>query len=219
MKIRATVELIDYLGGNKQKRKRELISISHDLSPRRGEPSALVRRVAIVLAYAHWEGFVKDAARAYVRLVSHKSRSLRSLTLSFQALACRQELTIAQAATRRIQPHLAVVKRFIEDLESSCHINPDSAIDTESNLTAEVFENICHCIGIDYKGNWAAQGPFIDDMFRNRCDVAHGELFTPEAKYSKETIQFSIHAIDRFSTEIENAAVVEAFLRCQAQQA
>jgi hypothetical protein len=134
-------------------------------------------------------------------------------------LVCRQELGIAQAATRRIQPHIAVVKRFIDDLERSCNINPDTAIDTESNLTSEVFENICQCIGLDYKNNWSTYGPFIDDMFRYRCDVAHGELYAPESKYAKEAIQFSVHAIDRFSTEIENAATMKAFIRLQAQQA
>lgn len=213
MKIRSVAELIDFLGGNKQERKRELISISHDLSPKQGEPPARIRRAAIVLAYAHWEGFVKDSARAYVRLVSFKSRNLSSLALSFQALACRQELAVAQTATRRIQPHLAVVKRLTDDRARSCQIDADAAIDTESNLTSHVFENICCCIGLDYNSNWAPDGPFIDDMFRSRCDVAHGELFTPSTKYAQETVQFSIRAMDRFSTDIENAAIAEAFLR------
>lgn len=213
MKIRATAELIDYLGDNKQERKRELISISHDLSPKRGEPASRIRRAAIVLAYAHWEGFVKDAGRAYVRLVSFKSRSLSSLALSFQALVCRQELVVAQTATCRIQPHLAVVKRLTDDLARSYQIDADAVIDTESNLTSAVFENICRCVGLDYRSNWAPDGPFIDDMCRSRCEVAHGELFTPDTKYVQETVQFSIRAIDRFSTDIENAAIVEAFLR------
>lgn len=213
MKIRSKAELIDYLGGNKQERKRELISIAHDLSPKRGEPSGRIRRAAIVLAYAHWEGFVKDAARAYVRLVSHKSRSLSSLALSFQALACRQELVNAQTASRRIQPHLEVVKLLIDNRERSCQINAERAIDTESNLTSEVFKNICYCVGLDYTSDWVLDGPFIDEMFKNRCEVAHGDLFIPETKYAQETIQFSIRAIDRFSTDIENAAIVEAFLR------
>lgn len=217
MKIRATVELIDYLGNNKQERKRELISISQDLSPGQGDPPARIRRAAIVFAYAHWEGFVKDAARAYVRLVSHKSRGLSSLAPCFQALACRQELVVAQTATRRIQPHLAVVKRLVDDFGRSCRIDADAAIDTESNLTSIVFENICYCIGIDYRTNWAPNGPFMDDMFRSRCEVAHGEIYTPEQKYAQEAIQFSIRSIDRFSTDIENAAMVEAFLRGQNQ--
>ena len=213
MKIRAANELIDFLGGRKQIRKRELMSLSHDLSPPAGEADGRIRRSAVVLAYAHWEGFVKDAARAYVHLVSHKSRGLNTLTINFQALVLRQELVIAQGAAKRIQPHLLLTKRFTDDLSHGCSINADSAIDTESNLTAEVFENICLSVGLDYQSFWSSDGPFIDDLFRSRCEVAHGELNTPDTKYAKETVHFVISAIDRFSTEIENSAVLERYLR------
>lgn len=211
--IRSTQDLIDFLGEKKKTRKRELVSLSQDLSPPNGQPSARTRRTAVVLAYAHWEGFVKDAARAYVRFVTYKSRSLSSLSLCFQALACRQELLAAQPATRRIQPHLALTKRFIDDLASSCSIDADAAIDTESNLRAGVFENICLCVGLDYQTYWATLGPFIDDLFRCRCAVAHGELAIPEVKYAKDAVTFAINAIDRFSDEIENAAVMSHYLR------
>lgn len=213
MKIRGAQELIDFLGERKQFRKRELVSLSQDLSPSKGSPSARVCRTAVVLAYAHWEGFVKDSARAYVRLVSYKSRGLNALSLCFQALACRQELLSAQPATRRIHPHLALTRRFTDAVALSCSINADAAIDTESNLSAIVFENICLSVGLDYAANWAADGPFIDDLLRSRCEVAHGELVTPEAKYARETVVFAIRAIDRFSNDIENAAVLECYLR------
>jgi hypothetical protein len=213
MKIRAPSELVDFLGKSKQARKRELISISQDLSPPNGVADNRICRMAVVLAYAHWEGFVKDSARAYVRLVSHKSRSLSSLAVNFQALVFRQELLVAQSATKRMQPHLKVTKRFTDELAHSCTIDADTAIDTESNLTAVVFENICLCVGIDFQKSWATDGPFIDDLFRSRCQIAHGELFTPDAEYAKETVNFIIKAIDRFSSEIENSAILEDYLR------
>jgi hypothetical protein len=213
MKIRAVSELLDFLGDRKQARKRELVSLSHDLSFPRGTPDARLCRAAVMLSYAHWEGFVKDAARAYVRLVSHKSRNLADLTQSFQALVCRQELLAAQPATKRIQPHIMLVKRFTDDANRSCSIDAEAAIDTESNLSSTVFENICFCVGLDFHSFWATYGPFIDDLLRNRCCVAHGELYTPPATYAKETVTFSIVAIDRFSTEIENAAVQQKYTR------
>jgi len=214
VKIRAATELVDFLAERKQIRKRELISLSQDLSPPRGNPEGRTCRAAVVLAYAHWEGFVKDAARAYVRLVSNKSRGLNSLSVNFQALVCRQELVAAQSATRKIQPHLSVTKRLIDNLEQGCSINADAAIDTESNLTAAVFENICLCVGLDFNTAWATDGPFIDDLFRSRCGVAHGDLYTPDARYAKETVNFTIKAIDRFARDIENSAVLELYLRC-----
>jgi hypothetical protein len=35
----------------------------------------------------------------------------------------------------------------------------------------------------------------------------------PEAKYAREAVNFVIKAIDQFSTDIENAATLEQYLR------
>lgn len=167
----------------------------------------------MVLAYAHWEGFVKDAATAYVSMVAHKSRRLADLAPCFQALACRQELRMAQAATRRIAPYMDVVSRVIDRLNESVTLNDSNAIDTESNLNADVFANICACVGVDYHASWSSDGPFMDDLFRTRCVIAHGELYAPDRKYATEVVDFAIGAIDRFSTEIGNAALLKLYLR------
>lgn len=213
MKIRAANELLEFLANRKQTRKRELISLLHDLSPRTGEPAPHVIRTSILLAYAHWEGFAKEAARAYVRLVSHKSRPLSALALNFQALACRQKLAAAQAATRRVGPHIAVVEMMTANANRSVRIDADAAIDTESNLNSEVFENICESIGVPYGSSWSVEGPFMDDLFGNRCAIAHGELLTPERDYGEEAVQFSLKWIEAFSTDIENHALQEEYLR------
>lgn|GEM_PF-1430832 len=214
MKARNKTELIDTLGNIKQERKRELFTLSSELKAAKyPNDLPLVRRAAIIFSYAHWEGFIKDASQAYVIFVASKSRKLSDLIINFQALACRQELIIAQKATKRIFPHLIVVKRLTDEINESYSLNPSTSIDTESNLTSEIFENICNCIGIDYKLNWEVQGPFIDDLFRNRCAIAHGELYVPDMKYSIEALEFSIKAIDQFSTEVENAVELDAYLR------
>lgn len=213
MKIRSNDELLDFLAKRKQKRKRELISVSHDLAPRSGEPAPHLKRTAILLAYAHWEGFVKEAARAYVHFVAFKSRPLNALTLNFQALACRQQLSIAQNATRRVSPHVAVVEMITENAGRSMRIDADAAIDTESNLGSDVFHNICICVGIEYSKKWSVEGPFMDDLFENRCAIAHGELLTPDTGYAIESVGFSLKWMEDFSTDIENQALQDAYLR------
>lgn len=221
MKIRSKGELVDFLGGAKQIRKKELVSLIHDIKPPKVKNIEKHCRSAIVLAYAHWEGFIKEAAKAYVQYVSNKSRKLSDLSINFQAMACRQDLIIAHKATRKIEPHISLVRRFTEKYSSSVSINPDDAINTESNLNSEVFQNICACVGVDYNSFWATDGPFIDDLFLNRCAIAHGELHNPKKKYAIEALSFTINAIDRFSTEIENAVIQEHFLKMtgDAQQA
>lgn len=210
MRIRTDEHLLDFLAENKQRRKRELVSFKQDLSA-----DVVARRVGrstIVLAYAHWEGFVKQAARAYVQLVSHKSRAFASLSPNFQALICRQELKLAQQAAKRIGPHLMLINLLMNDLVRSATID-ESAIDTESNLNSEVFENICLSIGVNYNLMWSQEAPFMNDLFEHRCAISHGELFEPRDLYALEVVSKVIDWIDNFSTDVENAALEKAYLK------
>lgn len=213
MKIRSSEELVDFIAARKQIRKRELVSLSEDLTPRGAKPPALVCRVAVVMSYAHWEGFVKEAASCYLHLVTHKTKSLDSLAQNFQALACQQELATGQKATKRIGPHIAIVKRFTDEISNSVRLDPDTAIDTESNLNSEVLENICESLGVDYKETWSTSGPFIDDLFTTRCGLAHGEIFAPESDAAAEFVRFTLSALDTFGAQVENAAIKQAYLR------
>ena len=215
MRVRTLIELDEYLSASKARRKHELIWYSHQLAPT-AKPAQWVGRSAIVIAYAHWEGFVKDAASAYLEYVTYKTKRLSDLALHFQALACRQEILSAQPATKKILPHIALAKRMIEELESGYQINPSTAIDTESNLNAAVFENICTSIGIDYQSSWSTRGKFMDDLFLTRCTIAHGELYHAEPKLAIESLNFVVMAIDDFSTEIGNAASLQRYLRQKA---
>ncbi|MFI0472986.1 MAE_28990/MAE_18760 family HEPN-like nuclease [Halomonas sp. HMF6819] len=212
MKIRSADELLDFLAERKQRRKRELISLRHNLSSRSGKVVPHAMRTAILLAYAHWEGFVKEAARAYVHLVAYKSRPLSALSPNFRALACRQTLSIAQGAKRRVAPHIAVVEMMTENADQSIRIDANAAIDTESNLGWEVFKNICESVGVSYLPDWSIEGPFMDDLYENRCAIAHGELHIPTVEYAVEAVEFSLKWIENFSTEIENLALQEAYL-------
>lgn len=213
LKIRSLNELLEFLDERKKWRKRELISLVDGVAIADSGEVSRLGRAALVLAYAHLEGFVKDAASAYVHLVARKSRRLSDLTLCFQALACRAELSAAQSASRRIGPRIEVVRRLTDQLEEACQMDATGAIDTESNLTAAVLQNICASVGTDYAADWSTDAPYIDDLFRNRSAIAHGELFIPGRDYVLEALNFTIRAIDRFSTSIENAAVQRAYLR------
>lgn len=212
MKVRTEGELIDFLANNSQRRKRELISVNTDLKAK-AKNYDRSSRTAVVFAYAHWEGFVKDSARAYVNFVVYKSRPIKEFVPAFQALASRNVLLQAEKATKKLLPHIRVVKSLIDELDQSCSIDSSLAIDTESNLTSHVFENICLSVGLNYEPSWSTFGPFMDDMYRTRCEVAHGELVAPARNRAIECVDFTIKSIDAFSSDITNSAVTKSYLR------
>ncbi len=211
-RVRTVEQLGDRLSENAKRRKRELITIRQMLPPAVPAPLDLWLRLSPVFAYAHWEGFVKDSATLYLKLVSEKSYALSGLKPNMQALACRSEMLVAVGANKRIRPHLAVVDRLVDRIAESVTV-PNDAIDTESNLNWEVFENLCAVVGISTDGYWNDHRGLIDDMFRARCEVAHGQLFTPGTVEAVQYVDFTLRALSVFTTDLENAAATKAHLR------
>jgi len=213
MKFRSKEEIIERVHRQSKERKRELITLDQLLETKRDHEKHPICRTSVLLSYAHWEGFVKESSIAYLDYIAFLSKPLISLTVNIQATACKPYIQKAALAPKKIFPHIDVINTLLDSQSNSTLINARSIIDTESNLSAGVFENICNTVGIDYKTRWSKLGPFINDFVEVRCSIAHGELFRPEVKYAKETIQFTIDAIDQYKTDIENAVVTKAFLK------
>lgn len=205
--------LIDFVHQQSQERKRELISISQSLKTMRDHEQKLLCRGAIVFSYAHWEGFVKDISLAYISHVAFKAPTFEALTQNFQALAFKAKITTCGKATKRIQPHLDLLQEILGSSGDKVKIDPQKSIDTESNLDSIVFENICKTVGIDYTSYWSTYSPYLDELVKNRCLIAHGELFVPNREYAVEVLSFTQRSIDQFGSDISNAVTMESFVR------
>jgi MAE_28990/MAE_18760-like HEPN len=213
MRIKSEAMLIDFLSKQSQMRRRELITFSELLKSKRDHELNIMCRTSIVLAYANWEGFVKESAAAYVDYVDSKSLPFNQLSVNFQAIACRTMLLKSVQATKRISPHLELINHFTSNSFAAIQVCSKAAIDTESNLNKEIFENICVTIGIDYHVRWSRWGPFINDLVKNRCSIAHGDFWIPERRYAQEAVKYVGDFIDWFKTDIENAAVTSTYVK------
>lgn len=214
MRIKSQEALIDFIDEKSQIRRRELITLTQLLQIKRKHELNIACRSAIVIAYAHWEGFVKETATAYVEYVACRALKFEQLSPNFKAIACREILSDASRATKRMHPHIRVVEYFMNQsskiIDTSCM--SASVIDTQSNLKSEVFENICITIGLDYTQRWSTYGPFIDELATQRHLIAHGTIVAPPKDYAVEAVDFVEKAIDWFRTDIENCAVLSAFV-------
>jgi hypothetical protein len=214
--MRSKDELIDHLDQRRQRRKRELATLQARLVESKGDLSITFRRVAIVFAYAHWEGCVQDCATSYVKYATHKTRPIHSFITPFRALLLNSYFKTATPARKRIGPHLRLIEQIEDDRTDSSGIDVSNCIDTESNLTWEVFENICQSIGITDMTVWQESSRFMDDLFRNRCAIAHGEPYEPDSKFPGEALKFVLKVIDDFTTQVVNMTVRESFLKNSA---
>ena len=214
MKIRSVLELAEALDQAVAWRKKE-ISALRILIATRGRPyeQAALRRAAVPILYAHWEGFAKQAATYYLHLVSRQRRRYHELAPNFIAIAARGRIRQA-ADSRRIAAHLPIVEFLLEGLGEEARLPLDGAIDTESNLSSTVLRDLLATIGIPYDLTWSGRELLLDgSLLKTRNDVAHGERTEVDADTYDQLHQLVLDMVNHLKTSIENQAAIRAYLR------
>lgn len=105
---------------------------------------------------------------------------------------------------------------YIEMLElanNKVELDALKTIETKSNLNYDNFENVCRSVGINCQNYWSTYKPFIDELVKNRCSIAHGGLDVQSYDYADEVLTKAIKFIDNYRTDIENLAITDAYYR------
>ena len=212
MKVRSLTELAQFLDDELAWRKKELttLKVLLDKSRRRHE-TAILLRAAICLLYAHWEGFVRAAAKGYLSYVETLGLKYQDLTPNFVALGLWSDVSEAgrsNSPTRRT----ALITRLVSGLSERATINWQPSIVAGSNLNSKSLTEILCAIGLD-SGEYLMKKTIIDHrLLANRNTIAHGER-RPElelddyAGLNDDIVQL----VERFRTDIENAAATNQF--------
>ncbi len=150
-------ELMEKFQADLAWRKKE---ISNMLLLETNDNQLLIIKATLLLLYSHWEGFVKNACKAYLEHVSNKKISLKDLTENFKAIALKgliqemykssdtltltNELNFLEAAGEFGTKVFSVKKGSFSSEKDK------SIINTKDNLNLHVFKSILRIIGIDY---------------------------------------------------------------------
>lgn len=210
MKIQTLGQLQDYLDHDFSWRLKEIadlkVAVRSTTSPRQ----STIIRAGVPLLYAHWEGFVKNAADAYINFVSCRRLTFAELSDNFVVLGAKKHLHNI-AITRKAQLNLEAINFFRTRMNTKADIKIGSAIDTESNLSSTVFENIALTIGIDHS-RYKARYNFIDSsLLKRRNNIAHGEYLELDSKAYRSIADDVILLLRWVKTDIENSASSNRF--------
>ena len=174
--------------------------------------NALIRS-GIPLLYAHWEGYIKCAASAYLEFVSRqKDLKYCDLTYNFVAIAMKKKLNEA-SATNQSTIHNQVIQFLMESMEQRIDIPTDDAIKTGSNLSSSLFQQILALLGIEYKPYELKQKLIDEKLLKKRNRIAHGEYLDVDVASYKELHEKIIEMMELFKNQIENHAVQKLYLR------
>ena len=217
MSIRTLGQLSESLDDDLQWRKRELTTAKFMLEKSRSHEKEFMLRAGICLLYAHWEGFVKLAATSYVSFVALRGLRYRDLSANFVALGLRQQIRNA-GQSNRPTIHTELTERLMSDLSERYHrIDWENSIDIRSNLNGETLREILALLGLSSEEYLPKEQLLDKKLLANRNLVAHGDRVEIDPDDYDILHTEIIGLIDRFNTDVQNAAATEQYRRLPIQ--
>ena len=157
-------------------RKRELSSIKENIYLTDGFKKETMLRAGVTLLYAHWEGFIKNAATFYLCYVSSLKLKYSELTTNFLALAIKSDIDEKLIKPKKNTLHSEIINTLLQSINEESRIPYKNKIDTRQNLNSENFKDIMAVINFnidDYKLNYNLLDAKLLNM---RNQIAHGEV-------------------------------------------
>lgn len=190
--MKATTEdrLIDQIEKESANRKKELTYVKLRVSQSSGEAAKYEIRAAILVLYAHWEGFIKNISERYLCFVSCLDKDFSSLAPNFYVIQARRYIKKIETQSNKF----GIYSDHLKKLDALKHeiVNKNfykDAICTESNLNCDVLAEIFENIG--YAGNkdsfLLCKGIIDESLLGTRNEIAHGGMYaSAEPKMSTE---------------------------------
>lgn len=212
--IRTTDQLIDRIARELVWRRKELTDLRALVQEFRNEPLRLrvLIRSAVALLYAHWEGFVKASSSHYLEYVASTRLPYRKLAANFVGLTLRSKF-IELSVSEKISSGNVLADFFCTALDRQASVPYKNVVDTRSNLSSTVLQDIIAALGLDVS-KFATRFRFIDTNLVNpRNHIAHGEVMDLSVDEYMALHDEVITLIETYRNEIENASVLRRYER------
>ena len=205
MNIRSLYQLTRFLDRQLSWRKKELTALKFSAENSRENFRNTILRASLCLLYAHWEGFIKDAATGYVCFVARQGLKFRDVGPNLVALGLRAEIQNA-GRSNLATFHTALTQKIMGPQEDDFFPAWDRAIDTESNLNSKVLREILCVVGIR-NDEYLSKGPIIDErLVKNRNSIAHGQGVSINQEEYNDLHDLIMYMLDLFRNDLETAA-------------
>jgi hypothetical protein len=212
VRIRTKEELVDFLDEELSWRRKELSTLKGNVDSSRPKLQPTAIRAAIVLLYAHWEGFIKQAAEAYLAYVVARRLKHKDLSLNFVAVSLRQKLH-EFGDTNKATLHNQFVEHVFTCGNETAILNRDRVIRTGDNLKSSILQEILAAIGLDFSPYDTKSNLIDEQLLKYRNNIAHGKNLPVDAKEYE-----SLHAevqkmLESIKSDIETAALTSKYRR------
>lgn len=206
-------DLSDQINGDRTWRIREISDLSDAVCRADSISQRVLLRSLVTICYAHWEGYVRNSAQKYIEHIAIKRLAFSSLSLQFTRNHFLPRLSALSSSKVRLSGKCELVDEILElSSKRFSRLNPD-LINTRSNLSFEVFSDICLIcdLPLDLLSD---KQTFIDViLLKRRNAIAHGEDAFINAEDRDSIANGTIEIMRRFGDAIENHVCSNSFRR------
>lgn len=209
-KLRSLTEFDDAVSDETAWRKQELSMARKSVSASSGVALQSSLRAGVLLLYAHWEGWIKNTSRLYLRFVNTKKLRYDELSVAFLGNALKTRLSgmeVAHSATT----HNEFASFLREGMGDRARVSED-LVRTESNLSSRVLADIVHRLGLPLEVEFSTRFNMIDtELVDRRNTIAHGQYLDIATGDFLQLHSDVIAMLERFTDELLNAAATGAY--------
>ena len=211
-KIRTSTQASDLLDREFAWRLKEIANLKSSIRTAESIIRKTLLRAGVPLLYAHWEGFVKNAAEIYLNYVANQRHTYNELKSCFVVHGVKAKLNLLIDA-QKAELNTSIVDFLLDELNERASIPYKDIINTQSNLNSSVFKSIAYSIGIDPSA-YATKYIFIDkSVLGRRNSIAHGEYLDLNIDDYNKLSDGIISLLRQFKTDVENALTFNAYKR------
>lgn len=205
-------QLVDDLDNDLASRRREIIDIRLMVSASSGARLNLLARACHVMAYAHWEGFVKRALRSYLDYLLTRGLSVGDLKLGLQGLALRDAIRMAVEPDRTVDRISDLLQQFDARAAEPFRVAPQEVVKT-GNMTASTLRALLGCVGLDYLPAYQTRENFIDSVLCGRRHrIAHGDWQPISSQEARDVSLAVLDLCSEINLQVQEAALYQTFL-------
>lgn len=216
-KIRTVEALDDAISAEIAWRKQELSTVLKQIHQSNGPALKANLRSAIVILYAHWEGWVKAVARLYIRYVKTRALPYDQLSIAFFGTALKTKMSaIDETSSPLIHNSFAAFIR--ENLSERASLS-EALVRTDSNLSSNVFLAVVDRLGLQRRVQYTLRANMIDyELVNRRNTVAHGEYLDLDANAFRTLRENTLDLLELFTDDVRNAASTGRHLKVPTPQ-
>ena len=198
MKIRSLSEFNDTLEESKAWRKKDILELK--LQIEKQPKSSILAKSAIVIAYSHWEGYVRDSITAIIEYINARKVRYNDIRIEIIVFQFLYELKHHMIHTN-IDNIIELIRRI--NTSKRIFINSKTHIRKIKMLTWNEYKKIMQLLGLDIKSLETKQ-KFIDErLISTRNRIAHGEYENAvDHSLAIETLKLVIDIIEQHHAQV-----------------